>query len=176
MTTLDTELLKELDALGTRLVDQYEKIERLPSGSLSLDFCLNGGYPRGRTTLLGGPFGSGKSSLSLLAAVETKQRGGLVAVLDIERRWNIEYAYQSGLGVPGKDYLLLYPKHEEGALETIRALARKGQVDLCILDSIAALSPKSEIEGDLEDKNRALVARTLGQYFRASANEIADSG
>lgn len=176
MTMFDAALLKELGELETALVSHYESIPRLPSGSLSLDYCLNGGYPRGRTTLLGGEYGSGKSTLVLLAAIRAKRDGCRVAILDVERRFNMEFAYYSGLGVPGKDYALIYPKHAEGALETVRALARSGGFDLCILDSIAALSPKAEIEGDIEDQHMMLVARMLGQFFRSSENELADSG
>lgn len=172
----DKKLLKELDEYGTAYITEYARVERLPTGSLHLDFCFNGGIPRGLTTLLSGPEGSGKTTLVMLSAIETKRQGRWVDVIDVERRWNMEYAYESGLGVPGKDYGLLYPSHAEGALETIRVLARAGRTDLCILDSIAALSPKAEIDGDMSDQHMALVARLLGQFFRASEAEIANSG
>jgi recombination protein RecA len=172
---IDAVLLKDLEGLGTKLVANYERLERLPSGSLAFDAALGGGLPRGRFTMISGPEGSGKSSLALLAAIRTRRDGGMAAVIDVERRFSVEFAHESGLGVPGKDYLLLYPAHAEGALETIRRLTSQA-VDLCILDSIAALAPKAEIEGDMEDQQMGLLARLMGKFFRSATDEIAASG
>jgi len=125
--------------------------------------------------MLSGPEGSGKSLIALLAAIKTKSDGGNVAIIDAEHRFNANYAYRSGLGIPGQDYILTYPMHLEGGLELIRKFAGMG-IDYCVIDTITSLAPMVEVEADLIDQQMALQARINSKFFRSATDEIANSG
>ncbi len=172
---LTDKALEELEKLGSRVVREFEPVEVYPTGSLELDMAFGcAGVPIGAYTQLAGADGTGKTLLCELMMLRNKRDGRLGAFLDIERRWNVKYAYQSGMGVPGEDYILLYPDCEEAALESIRKLVKEG-VHLIVLDSIAALTPRSAVEGAVDDANVGLRARLLATFFGQVADEVKSS-
>lgn len=135
------------------------------SGALSLDIALGiGGYPRGRIIEIFGPESSGKTTLSLHAVAEAQKEGGICAYVDTEHALNPGYAEK--LGVNLQDLLLSQPDYGEQALEIVETLVRSGAVDLVVVDSVAALVPKSEIEGDMGDPQMGIQARLMSQALR----------
>lgn len=141
------------------------KTETIPSGSFSLDLALGvGGLPRGRTVELFGPEMSGKSTLTLHAIAELQKRGGRAAYIDAEHAFDVEYAKK--LGVKTDDLLLSQPDSGEEALNILDSLVRSGMIDLVVVDSVAALTPRAEIEGEMGDQFMGLQARMMGQALR----------
>jgi len=140
------------------------KIETVSSGSISLDLALGGGYPKGRIIEIYGPESSGKTTLCLHAAAEFQKAGGTVAFVDAEHALDPEYAQK--VGVDTDNLLLSQPDSGEQALEIVEALVRSGGVDLIIVDSVAALTPRAEIEGDMGDAQMGLQARLMSQALR----------
>lgn len=141
------------------------KIETIPSGSFTLDLALGvGGLPRGRTVELYGPEMSGKSTLTLHAIAELQKRGGRAAYIDAEHAFDVEYA--KNLGVKTDDLLLSQPDCGEEALNILDSLVRSGMIDLVVVDSVAALTPRAEIEGEMGDQFMGLQARMMGQALR----------
>ena len=135
------------------------------SGALSLDIALGiGGYPRGRIIEIFGPESSGKTTLSLHAVAETQKEGGICAYVDTEHALNPSYAEK--LGVNLQDLLLSQPDYGEQALDIVETLVRSGAVDMVVVDSVAALVPKSEIEGDMGDPQMGMQARLMSQALR----------
>ena len=149
-----------------RLGDQkITKTEVVPSGSFALDMALGvGGLPRGRTVELYGPEMSGKSTLTLHAIAELQKKGGRAAYIDAEHSFDIEYARK--LGVKTDDILLSQPDSGEDALNILESMVRSGAIDLVIVDSVAALTPRAEIEGEMGDQFMGLQARMMGQALR----------
>jgi recombination protein RecA len=148
--------------LGDKNVIQ---IESIPSGALSLDLALGiGGYPKGRIVEIFGPESSGKSTLSLHAVAEAQKKGGVCAYIDTEHALNSAYA--QNLGVKLDSLLLSQPDYGEQALEIAETLVRSGAIDLIVIDSVAALVPKSEIEGDMGDAQMGMQARLMSQALR----------
>ncbi len=140
-------------------------IETISSGALSLDLALGiGGYPKGRIIEIFGPESSGKSTLSLHAVAEAQKQGGVCAYIDTEHALNIGYA--QNLGVNLDAMLLSQPDYGEQALEIAETLVRSGAIDLIVIDSVAALVPKSEIEGDMGDAQMGMQARLMSQALR----------
>jgi len=140
-------------------------IETIPSGALSLDLALGvGGYPKGRIVEIYGPESSGKSTLSMHAVAECQKNGGVCAYIDTEHALNPGYAKQ--LGVNLDTLLLSQPDYGEQALEIAETLVRSGAVELIVIDSVAALVPKSEIEGDMGDAQMGMQARLMSQALR----------
>jgi recombination protein RecA len=133
--------------LGDEIV---EPIEVISSGSLGLDLALGtGGYPRGRVIEIYGPESSGKTTLSLHAIAECQKKGGIAAFIDAEHAFDRLYA--KNLGVDIEELIISQPDHGEQALEIADNLIRSGAIDIVVIDSVAALTPKSEIEGEMGD-------------------------
>ncbi|UCG63316.1 MAG: recombinase RecA [Candidatus Zixiibacteriota bacterium] len=145
--------------------DTVIKVEIIPSGSLSLDNALGvGGIPRGRVTEIFGPESSGKTTMALHIIAEAQRAGGVAAFIDAEHALDATYA--SALGVDTQNLLVSQPDTGEQALEITETLVRSGAVDLVVIDSVAALTPKSEIEGDMGDSHMGLQARLMSQALR----------
>ena len=142
-----------------------EDIDAIPSGSLGLDIALGvGGYPRGRVIEIYGPESSGKTTLTLHAIAEAQKLGGIAAFIDAEHAFDRFYAEK--LGVDIDNLIISQPDHGEQALEIADNLVRSGAIDVVVIDSVAALTPKSEIEGEMGDSKMGLHARLMSQALR----------
>jgi len=139
-------------------------IELLSSGSLSLDLALGGGYPKGRIIEIYGPESSGKTTLTLHAIAEIQKEGGTAAFIDAEHA--LDPAYARKLGVDTDNLLVSQPDNGEQALEIVETLVRSNAVDLIVVDSVAALVPQAEIDGDMGDSHMGLQARLMSQALR----------
>lgn len=139
-------------------------VELLPSGALSLDLALGGGYPKGRIIEVYGPESSGKTTLTLHAIAEIQRQGGTAAFVDAEHALDPSYARK--LGVDTDNLLVSQPDNGEQALEITETLVRSNAVDLIIVDSVAALVPQAEIDGDMGDSHMGLQARLMSQALR----------
>jgi len=143
----------------------------IPSGSLALDVALGvGGLPRGRIVEVYGPESSGKTTLALTCAAEAQKLGGIVAYIDAEHALDLNWARK--LGVKVEDLLICQPDCGEQALEIVDTLVRSGAVDLVVVDSVAALTPKAEIEGEMGDAHVGLHARLMSQALRKLTGSI----
>ena len=146
----------------------------IPTGSLSLDIALGvGGLPRGRIVEIFGPESSGKTTLALHATAEAQKLGGITAFIDAEHALDISYAKR--LGVRTDDLLISQPDTGEQALEIAEVLVRSGAIDLVIIDSVAALVPKAEIEGEMGDAHMGLQARLMSQALRKLTGIVSKS-
>ena len=142
-----------------------ENIDAISSGSLGLDIALGvGGYPRGRVIEIYGPESSGKTTLTLHAIAEAQKAGGIAAFIDAEHAFDRFYAEK--LGVDIDNLIISQPDHGEQALEIADNLVRSGAIDIIVIDSVAALTPKSEIEGEMGDSKMGLHARLMSQALR----------
>lgn len=142
-----------------------EEIEVIPSGSLGLDVALGvGGYPRGRIVEVYGPESSGKTTLTLHAIAQAQRNGGLAAFIDAEHAFDRMYAQRLGIDV--KELIISQSDNGEQALEVADNLIRSGAIDIIVIDSVAALTPKSEIEGEMGDSKVGLQARLMSQALR----------
>ncbi|HHY89570.1 MAG TPA: recombinase RecA [Chloroflexi bacterium] len=147
------------------------QVEAIPTGSLSLDLALGvGGIPRGRITEIYGPESSGKTTLCLHVVAEAQKRGGTAAYIDMEHALDPHYA--SKLGVDLDTLLVSQPDTGEQALEIAETLVRSGAVDIVVVDSVAALVPRSEIEGDMGDATMGMQARLMSQALRKLSGSI----
>ena len=154
--------------LGDEIV---EPIDVISSGSLGLDLALGtGGYPRGRVIEIYGPESSGKTTLSLHAIAECQKKGGIAAFIDAEHAFDRLYA--KNLGVDIEELIISQPDHGEQALEIADNLIRSGAIDIVVIDSVAALTPKSEIEGEMGDSKMGLHARLMSQALRKLTGSI----
>ncbi len=150
------------------------QVETVPSGSLALDIALGiGGYPRGRIIEIYGPESSGKTTVALHAIAEVQKNGGQAAFIDAEHA--LDPLYASKLGVNIDELLLSQPDTGEQALEIAEALVRSGAVDIIVVDSVAALVPKAEIEGEMGDAHVGLQARLMSQALRKLSGAISKS-
>jgi recombination protein RecA len=148
--------------LGDKVV---EDIASIPTGSINLDLALGiGGYPRGRVVEIYGPESSGKTTLTIHAIAEVQKQGGVAAFIDAEHAFDSSYA--SALGVDVDNLYISQPDNGEQALEIADHLISSGAVDLVVIDSVAALTPKSEIEGEMGDSKMGLHARLMSQALR----------
>ena len=146
-------------------------VEATSSGSLSLDLALGvGGYPKGRVVEIYGPESSGKTTLTLHAIAECQKNGGIAAFIDAEHAFDRFYAEK--LGVDIENLIISQPDHGEQALEITDNLIRSGAIDMVIIDSVAALTPKSEIEGEMGDSKMGLHARLMSQALRKLTSSI----
>lgn len=148
-------------------------IELLPSGALSLDLALGGGYPKGRIIEIYGPESSGKTTLTLHAIAEIQKQGGTAAFIDAEHA--LDPAYAKKLGVDTDNLLVSQPDNGEQALEIAETLVRSNAVDLVVVDSVAALVPQAEIDGDMGDSHMGLQARLMSQALRKLTGIISKS-
>ncbi|UTQ79978.1 hypothetical protein BC1_00026 [Bacillus phage BC-1] len=176
-----TETLKKLEKqfgkgaimkLGER---PEQKISVVPSGSIGLDIALGvGGYPKGRITEIYGPESSGKTTLALHAIAEVQKQGGTAAFIDAEHA--LAPVYAEKLGVNIDELFVSQPDTGEEALEIAEALVRSSAVEIVVIDSVAALVPKAEIEGDMGDSHMAVQARLMGQALRKLSGAISKNG
>ncbi len=145
--------------------EQIENIEVIPTGSISLDYALGvGGYPRGRIVEIYGPESSGKTTLAIHAIAEAQKQGGIAAIIDAEHAFDRFYA--ASLGVNVDELLISQPDNGEQALDIADQLIRSAAVDIIVVDSVAALTPKAELEGDMGDNKVGLQARLMSQALR----------
>jgi recombination protein RecA len=152
-----------------------EPVAVIPSGSLALDLALGiGGYPRGRVTEIYGPESSGKTTLTLHAIAEVQKAGGIAAFIDAEHAFDLHYA--RALGVELDRLLVSQPDCGEQGLEIAEMLTRSGTVDLVVIDSVPALVPKAEIQGDMGDPHMGLQARLMSQALRKLTAAISKTG
>jgi len=148
-----------------------QDVEVISSGSLGLDLALGvGGYPRGRVIEIYGPESSGKTTLTLHAMAEAQKAGGIAAFIDAEHAFDRFYAQK--LGVDIDNLIISQPDNGEQALEIADNLIRSGAIDIVVIDSVAALTPKSEIEGEMGDSKMGLHARLMSQALRKLTGSI----
>lgn len=151
--------------------DAVEQVEVIPSGSLTLDMALGvNGYPKGRIIEIYGPESSGKTTLAIHAIAEVQKHGGIAAIVDAEHAFDQFYAQK--LGVDIENLLISQPDNGEQALEIADSLIRSGAVDLLVIDSVAALTPKAEIEGEMGDSQMGLQARLMSKALRKLTGSI----
>ncbi len=152
-----------------------EAIEVIPSGSIGLDLALGiGGYPKGRIVEIYGPESSGKTTLAIHAIAECQKQGGICAFIDAEHAFDKFYA--EALGVDTENLLISQPDHGEQGLEIADNLIRSGAIDLIVIDSVAALTPRSEIEGEMGDSNVGVQARLMSKALRKLTATISKTG
>ncbi len=158
--------------LGDSAVDNVEVI---PSGSLTLDLALGvGGYPKGRVVEIYGPESSGKTTLAIHAIAEVQKQGGIAAIVDAEHAFDRFYAEK--LGVDTENLLISQPDNGEQALEIADNLIRSGAIDLIVVDSVAALTPQAEIDGEMGDSQMGLQARLMSKALRKLTASINKAG
>ncbi|MFD0931784.1 recombinase RecA [Psychroflexus salinarum] len=155
-----------------KMSDQaVQDVEAISSGSLGLDLALGvGGYPRGRVIEIYGPESSGKTTLTLHAIAEAQKAGGIAAFIDAEHAF--DRAYAKNLNIDIDNLIISQPDHGEQALEITENLIRSGAIDIIVIDSVAALTPKSEIEGEMGDSKMGLHARLMSQALRKMTSTI----
>lgn len=184
---MDNEKKKALDSVMKQIQKQYgdwavmklgskktADVPTISTGSISLDYALGiGGIPRGRAIEIFGQESSGKTTLALHIAAEAQKRGGQVAFIDVEHALDPQYAENLGINI--EDLVISQPDTGEEALEIAEMLVRSGAVDLVILDSVAALVPKAEIEGEMGDSHIALRARLMSQALRKLSGVMSKS-
>ena len=150
------------------------RVETISTGALTLDLALGGGYPKGRVVEIYGPESSGKTTLTLHAIAEIQKRGGVAAFVDAEHALDPQYA--ASLGVDVENLLVSQPDTGEMALEIVDQLVRSAAVDIVVIDSVAALTPRSEIEGEMGDVSVGAQARLMSQAMRKITGNIGKSG
>jgi len=155
--------------------DAVEAIEAIPTGSIALDAALGiGGYPKGRVIEIYGPESSGKTTLAIHAIANVQKAGGIAAFIDAEHAFDRFYAQK--LGVDIENLLISQPDNGEQALEIAENLIRSGAIDIIVIDSVAALTPKSEIEGEMGESKMGLQARLMSQALRKLTGTISRTG
>ena len=151
--------------------DAVQDVEVIPTGSVGLDFALGvGGLPRGRITEIYGPEASGKTTLAIHVIAEAQKMGGICAIIDAEHAFDRFYAER--LGVDVNSLWIAQPDNGEQALDIAEQLINSGAIDVLVIDSVAALTPKAEIEGEMGDKNVGLHARLMSQAMRKLTGAI----
>ena len=184
MTNVKADKLKALKLTLDKLDKTYGKgtvmkmgdapdssVESISSGSLGLDIALGvGGYPKGRVIEIYGPESSGKTTLTLHAIAECQKKGGIAAFIDAEHAFDRFYAEKLGIDI--ENLIISQPDHGEQALEIADNLIRSGAIDMVVIDSVAALTPKSEIEGEMGDSKMGLHARLMSQALRKLTGSI----
>lgn len=152
-----------------------EDLDVIPSGSIGLDVALGiGGYPKGRIVEIYGPESSGKTTLAIHAIAEAQKKGGIAAMIDAEHAFDRFYA--QSLGVDIDNLLISQPDNGEQALEIAENLIRSGAIDIIVIDSVAALTPRAEIEGEMGDSKMGLQARLMSQALRKLTGTISKTG
>src|ERR1035437_7854576 len=148
-----------------------EAVEFIPTGSIGLNVALGiGGLPKGRVTEIYGPESSGKTTLALHAIAESQKAGGIAAFIDAEHAF--DRFYSKKLGIDVENLLVSQPDNGEQALEIVENLIRSGAIDIIVIDSVAALTPRSEIEGEMGDSKMGLQARLMSQALRKLTSTI----
>src|SRR6187431_3094906 len=182
------ERLKALDVAVGQIEKQFGKgsimrlgqnnivapVEVIPTGAISIDYALGiGGMPRGRVVEIFGPESSGKTTLALQVIAQAQKTGGMAAFVDAEHALDASYAQK--LGVHLEDLLVSQPDNGEQALEIVEVLVRSGSVDVVVVDSVAALVPRAEIEGEMGDQQMGLQARLMSQALRKLTGVVSKS-
>lgn len=153
--------------------EDVKNVERIHSGSIGLDLALGGGWPKGRIIEIYGPESSGKTTLALHAIAEAHKKGGIAAIIDAEHAFDPIYASRLGVEVDNPDkFLFTQPSNGDEAIEVARELIKTGEVDIIVIDSVAALTPKAELQGDVGDAKMGLHARLMSQAMRMLTGEI----
>ncbi|MEG4226633.1 recombinase RecA [Microcoleus sp. N9_B2] len=186
-TTENTEKQKALTSVLSQIERSFGKgaivrlgdstrmrVETIPTGALTLDIALGGGLPKGRVIEIYGPESSGKTTLALHAIAEVQKSGGIAAFVDAEHA--LDPTYASALGVDIENLLVSQPDTGEMGLEIVDQLVRSVAVDIVVIDSVAALVPRAEIEGDMGDSHMGLQARLMSQALRKITGNIGKSG
>ncbi|MFN5372040.1 MAG: recombinase RecA, partial [Bacteroidia bacterium] len=185
---MNTEKLKALQVIIDKIDKTYgkgtimkmgdqavEQTEVIPSGSVTLDIALGvQGFPKGRIIEIYGPESSGKTTLAIHAIAQSQKMGGIAAIIDAEHAFDRYYAEK--LGVDVENLLISQPDNGEQALEIADNLIRSGAIDIIVIDSVAALTPKSEIEGEMGDSKMGLQARLMSQALRKLTATISRTG
>jgi len=161
---LDKRYGKGTAAKGKDLENKFADIPRISTSSIGLDIATGGGYPRGRIIEIYGPESSGKTTLTLHAIAEVQIEGGTAAFIDAEHTFDPTYA--EAIGVDTDELIMSQPDNGEQAMEVAKALINSGEVDLIVVDSVAALTPKAEMEGEVGDSKMGLHARLMSQAMR----------
>lgn len=188
MTEINKDKLKALQLTMDKLEKTYgkgavmklgdnavEQLEVIPTGSIGLDLALGiGGYPKGRIIEIYGPESSGKTTLAIHAIAQCQKQGGIAAIIDAEHAFDKFYA--EALGVDTENLLISQPDHGEQGLEIADNLIRSGAIDLIVIDSVAALTPRSEIEGEMGDSNVGVQARLMSKALRKLTGTISKTG
>ncbi|NLL30588.1 MAG: recombinase RecA [Clostridiales bacterium] len=188
MGNINTEKLKAIESAMSQIEKQFGKgsvmklgenstlnIDTISTGCLDLDICLGiGGLPRGRIIEIYGPESSGKTTVALHVAAEAQKQGGAVAFIDAEHA--LDPSYAKNLGVNIDDLIVSQPDTGEQALEITEALVRSGAIDVIVIDSVAALVPRAEIEGEMGDSHMGLQARLMSQALRKLTGAIQKTG
>lgn len=183
-TEINPDKIKVLDAVLSKIekdfgkgsimrlsTERIEEVAVIPSGSITLDAALGvGGYPKGRVVEIYGPESSGKTTLAIHAIAEAQKAGGIAAFIDAEHAFDSFYAQK--LGVDIDNLLVSQPDNGEQALEIVDSLVRSGAVDIIVIDSVAALTPKAEIEGEMGESKMGLQARLMSQALRKLTSSI----
>ena len=155
--------------------DAIEQVEVIPTGSIGLDLALGvGGYPKGRVVEIYGPESSGKTTLAIHAIAECQRRGGIAAIIDAEHAF--DRAYAESLGVDTENLLISQPDNGEQALEIADNLIRSGAIDILVVDSVAALTPRAELEGEMGDSAVGMHARRMSKALRKLTGTISKTG
>jgi recombination protein RecA len=155
--------------------DAIEQMEVIPTGSIGLDLALGvGGYPKGRIIEIYGPESSGKTTLAIHAIAEAQKKGGIAAIIDAEHAFDRSYA--ESLGVDTQNLLISQPDNGEQALEIADNLIRSGAIDIIVIDSVAALTPRAEIEGEMGDSAVGMQARLMSKALRKLTGTISKTG
>jgi len=155
--------------------DAIEQVEVIPTGSIGLDLALGvGGYPKGRVVEIYGPESSGKTTLAIHAIAECQRRGGIAAIIDAEHAF--DRAYAESLGVDTENLLISQPDNGEQALEIADNLIRSGAIDILVIDSVAALTPRAELEGEMGDSAVGMHARLMSKALRKLTGTISKTG
>ncbi|MBO5710244.1 MAG: recombinase RecA, partial [Rikenellaceae bacterium] len=188
MQQMNQDKLKVLNAVMSKIEKDFgkgaimrmstkavEDVAVIPSGSITLDLALGiGGYPKGRIVEIYGPESSGKTTLAIHAIAEAQKMGGTAVFIDAEHAFDRFYAQKLGVNVD--ELLISQPDNGEQALEIADALIRSSAVDIVVIDSVAALTPKAEIEGDMGDQKMGLQARLMSQALRKLTGTISKTG
>ena len=189
VSSVNTEKLKALQLTLDKIEKSYgkgavmklgdnpaiENIEVISTGSIGVDMALGvGGFPKGRIVEIYGPESSGKTTLAIHAIAESQKKGGIAAFIDAEHAFDPAYAQK--LGVNTNDLLVAQPDNGEQALEIADNLIRSGAIDIIVIDSVAALTPRSEIEGEMGDSKMGLHARLMSQALRKLTSTISKTG
>ena len=189
MTESSQEKLKSLKTVIDKLDKTYgkgavmylnektkiSKLDAISTGSLGLDIAIGiGGVPRGRVTEIYGPESSGKTTLTMHMIAEAQRKGGIAAFIDAEHSFDKTYAQK--LGIDTENLLIAQPDNGEQALEIAEQLIRSGAIDIVVIDSVAALVPKSELEGEMGESKMGLHARLMSQALRKLTGTISSTG
>jgi len=180
MAETNQAIINAIDAINKKFgkgsVANFEEnipdVEFIRSGSLGLDQALGGGYPKGRIIEIYGPESSGKSTLALHAIAEAHKAGGVVAYIDSEHAFDPKYAEALGVDLSKEAFLFSQPSSGEEALEIAEMLIKTGKLDIVVIDSVAALTPKAELEGEMGDSKMGLQARLMSQALRKITGSV----